>query len=943
VAKVQVRLLGPVDVSEAGASRRVAGLRPKAVLAVLGLAAGQTVSTDRLLEVVWGERPPATGLNTLQRHVSYLRSVLGGRETIVARPPGYVLALGPQATDVQVATGLIEQARRADDPARRVADLRAALALWRGRPLADVADLPWLAGQAERLTDLRVAAVQSVNDARLALGEHAQIIAEIEALVEEHPYREQLHEQLMLALYRSGRQADALGAYQRLRARLGDDLGIDPGAGPRELAAAILRQDASLDLALPRAATLLSTPVPRQLPPDIAGFVGREAELLELDAGLAAAGTTRTVPITLISGTAGVGKTTLAVHWAHRVADRFRDGQLYVDLRGFDASAPPTDPVDVVRGFLDAFGVPEQRVPTSRAAQVALLRSVLADRRVLLVLDNARDVDQVRPLLPNSPGCLVVVTSRNQLTALVAADGAQPLPLDLLSGQEAWQLLRQRLGRERVPAEAAAVEEIISRCARLPLALAIVAARAVIQPHLPLSVLAGELRGGRGPLPALQGGDPATDVGAVFSWSYQQLRPETARLFRLLGLHPGPDLTAPAAASLAARPVAQVRPLLAELVRASLITEHRPGRYWCHDLLRAYAADLARRLDREVEREAATHRLLDHYLHTAHAADRLLYPHRGTPALPLPEPGVTPETPRDDEWALAWLTTERPVLRAAIDRAVALGFDRPAVELAWTLASFFTRRGHGHDWVATARAALLAAQRLTDPITLGRAYRNLASAYSWTGRLPEAYTQFTHALKLAVRTNDVLGQAHTHHRLSILRDRQDRLIDALDHAQQALDLFRLAGHRRGEAYALNGLGWGHARLGAYELAIEACTEALDRLEEFADRQGRAHAWDSLGYAHHHLGEFDRARACLGEAITLHREFGDRLGEASSLDHLGDAEHSAADPRAAGDRWRQALAIYEELDHTDAERLRAKLAGRHQPRPLERVLDRVSAA
>jgi NB-ARC domain/TIR domain len=370
-----------------------------------------------------------------------------------------------------------------------------------------------------------------------------------------------------------------------------------------------------------------SAPRPQQLPAAVSHFAGRVEELAMLTGLLRdRADTGGTVVISVIGGTAGVGKTALMVYWAHQVAKRFPDGQLYINLRGFDPSGSVVDSAEAVRRFLDALQVPPDRIPVDLDAQVALYRSQLAGKRMLVVLDNARDSGQVRPLLPGAPTCLVLVTSRSQLTSLIAADGAHPITLDLLTDDEARQLLARRLGADRVAAEPHAVAEIIIRCAHLPLALTLVAARAAVQSHLGLWLLVDELRDTQHLWQTLTGDDPTTNVRVVFSWSYQALSRDAARLFRLLGLHPGPDLAASAAASLAGVAASDVRRLLAELTRASLLVEHTPGRYTFHDLLRAYAADLVHTTDSDEQRHAATQRMLDHYRDTAYTAARLLNP-----------------------------------------------------------------------------------------------------------------------------------------------------------------------------------------------------------------------------------------------------------------------------------------------------------------------------
>ena len=626
---MQVRLLGPVDAVVDGEARAVRGLRRKAVLAVLALHAGEVVSTGRLTDAVWGQDAPATAVNTLQSHVSYLRTVLGDKGAILARPPGYLLDLCGDGTDVREAERLLRQAARSPEPAAAVRHLHNALNLWRGRPLADVTGVAWLEEQAERLDLLRLRVEQALSEARLAAGEHAELVPELERMAADHPFDERIVEQLMLALYRSGRQADALAVYQRLRTTLDAELGIGPGQALRDLETAILRQDRALDapaLAAATAAAAPLVPVPAQLPPAVPAFTGRSAELASLDAlaGLdamvpradgAGPAATAEVAICAVSGTAGVGKTALAVHWAHRVAGRFPGGQLYVNLRGFDPGGAGLDPGQALHGFLEAFGVPPARIPEDLAAQSGLFRSLLAGKRILVLLDNARSAEQVRPLLPGSPGCLAIVTSRDKLAGLVATEGARPLALDLLTAADARDLLARRLGADRVAAEPAAIACIIAACARLPLALTIAAARAATSPTFPLAAIAAELREAASALDPFDAGESATDVRTVFSWSYRALSAPAARMFRLLGLHPGPDVAVTAAASLAAVPPGQARALLAELTRAHLLAEHAPGRYAFHDLLRAYASELASAQECPADRASAVHRLLDHYLH----------------------------------------------------------------------------------------------------------------------------------------------------------------------------------------------------------------------------------------------------------------------------------------------------------------------------------------
>jgi tetratricopeptide (TPR) repeat protein len=683
--------------------------------------------------------------------------------------------------------------------------------------------------------------------------------------------------------------------------------------------------------------------VPRALPAPTPHFIGRENErrmLTQLikahvDPGGRGAdvrardergggGRWNTVAVVVIGGTAGVGKTALAVHWAHQVSDHFPDGQLYVNLRGFDAAEQVMDPAEAVRCLLDALPVPPQRIPAGLDAQAALYRSLLAGRRMLIVLDNARDPGQVRPLLPGTPGCLVLVTSRSRLSGLVAADGAHPVLLDLLSPAEGRELLTRRLGAARVNAEPDAVDEIVDRCARLPLALAIVAARAATHPAFGLADLAGELRDTHRRWATLTNDDAATDVGSVFSWSYQALSPDAARLFRLLGLHPGPDITAPAAASLAGLTPPQVRPLLSALTQAHLLAEPTPGRYALHDLLRDYAAEQAVATDADEARHAASRRMLDHYVHTAYAADRLLSTLRDPIDIGRPEPGCEPETLADAGQALDWFHAEHHVLLAAVNHAAATGFDRVTWRLAWALTTYLDRGGLWFDWIATMRPAAAAARRIGEASAEALAHRLLARAYMRLHHLDGAYTHLQHALDLFARGGDQVGQAHTHLNLSDLWEQQGRQAEAVEEARRALDLYRAAGHRPGQADALNTVGWCLAQKGAYAEAIPYCEEALVLHRDLGPGIVQATTWDSLGFAHHHLGHHTEAIACYRAAVDMFRGLGARADEATTLTGLGDAHQAAGDIAAARDAWRRALAILDDLAHPDADDVHARL-------------------
>ncbi|MFF3380849.1 ATP-binding protein [Streptomyces sp. NPDC002680] len=676
---------------------------------------------------------------------------------------------------------------------------------------------------------------------------------------------------------------------------------------------------------------------PAQLPPAHPGFSGRTEQLGALDAlldgGKDQLPTTGAVVISAIAGTAGVGKTALALHWASRVAARFPDGQLYVNLRGFHPSGAVMTSAEAVRVFLDAFEVPAERVPAGAEAQVGLYRSLCAGKRVLVLLDNARDAEQVRPLLPGASGCLALVTSRNQLTGLVASDGAHPLRVDLLTMAEARELLAHRLGPARLAEDPQAVTEIIDRCARLPLALSIVAARAATDPHFRLTRFAGELRatGAGAGLDAFTDDDPATDVRAVFSWSYHRLSPAAARLFRLLGLHPGPDITAPAAAALTGLRPERVRPHLAELTRAHLIDQHTPGRYTLHDLLRAYATELTHEHDPEPGRHAALHRLLDHYLHTATTASENLSWYRD-PIQPMdPLPNSTPEQLTGPAHALAWFTAELPNLTAAVRRAARAGFETHAWQLAWTMVAFFDLAGHWPEWVATHQQALDATRRSGDTVGEARTRRNLARVRSRQGRHQDALVHLRRSLGLGRELGDPVAQAQALRNMSTVLGRmtavpggRDRHAEALDLARQALGLFRAAGHRIGEGRVLNQIGWHLSFLGEHRRAVDHSVQSLRILQELGDRDGEGATWDTLARAHHHLGAHQEAITCYTHSLRLRRERGDLAEIAETLDHLAESHLSLGTREAAAACWREAVELLEQLGHRDAERVRERL-------------------
>ncbi|SMD07968.1 AfsR/SARP family transcriptional regulator [Kibdelosporangium aridum] len=897
---MEFRLFGEVQLRAGGKLADVGTPRQQAVLAALLVDAGKPVPIETLIDRVWNETPPAEVRNVLYSHLSRIRRLLKDTARLERRPAGYVLDVPPGSVDMHRFWQLVEQSKDLSDT-DKAATLAEALALWRGPPLAGVQG-EWVDQVRDRWSRRRLDAIVQWGDVELRLGRPAQVIDVFRDLAAEYPLAEQFEHVLMRALHAAGRDAEALDRYTVIRQRLADELGTGPGPELQALHSSLLRGE----LPKPRRA---NSAAPAQLPPDVYGFAGREEQLGQL-------GKLERARIVVVSGTAGVGKTSLVVHWAHQVRADFPDGQLYLNLRGFDPTGTPVAPAEAVRGFLDAFYVPRERVPAGFEAQVGLYRSLLADRRVLIVLDNARDAEQVRPLLPGSSQCLVLVTSRDQLAGLVA-EGAHPLMLDLLDVAEARTLLVRRIGAERVAAESEAVDEIIRLCARLPLALAVVAARAATHPKFSLAALADELREG---LDELSGADPATDPRAVFSWSYLQLNETSARLFRLLGLHPGPDFGIRAAASMAGLPVAQVRPPLAELAGAHLVAEESPGRYEFHDLLRAYAAELAQG---DSDRHAARRRMLGYYVHNGNRADRLLDPFRENPP-GFPElPGhVVVESISDKARALAWFNAEYRVMLAVINQTH--GFDEEVWSLAWTLRRYFTRRGLRHEQLSALLPALEAARRMGDPAKEAYAQCFIGSSHVLFGRVDEGAELLGVALGLYRKAGDRLGEGLVLQCFCWMLERENRHAEALKYAQHCLDVFRAAGHKPGEGRALNAVGFLHALLGAHVDALNYCQKAIDLQLKLGDSVGAAQTWDSLGLAYSRLGDHERAIVCHQSSVDVNRELGNRHSEAIALTSLGDAYKNAGDIESAHIAWQRAVEKFEQIGIPEADEVRAKL-------------------
>ncbi len=778
-ARVRLAVLGPLVAWRDDAAVELGPPSQRAVLGLLALSPGEHVRRESLIDAWWGEHPPPSAVNQVQARVSRLRRILNpGRSArdqdgiLASAGTGYRLSVTAGQLDLLAFRDLASRADAARLTGETVAACRhylSALDLWRGDPLADIDALrqhPAVIGLSQQRWAVTVSYAQSACE----LGWYDRVLQVVWPLAQREPLHETAHAVLMIALAGTGRQAAALEVFEAMRRRLDEQLGVRPG---RELVHAHLRvlraelpapSVASASTALQARRSLSGkaarrTAVPRQLPAANPRFVGRAAELAVLTGLLDLlprdSGTTQ---VCAIGGTAGVGKTALAVYWAHQVSDQFPDGQLYVDLRGFDASGSPVRPHDALHGFLEALGVPSARVPARQDARAGLYRTLLSGRRVLVLLDNAHSAEQVRPLLPAGRGCMVVITGRSQLSALVVTHAAQLICLDVLSAGEAHDLLALRLGADRVAHEPDAVRRLTDLTARLPLALSIIAARAAAHPRHPLAALATERHESRARLQEFDGGEPSADVRAAFSWSYRQLSEPAARMFRFLGIHPGPDISIPAAASLAGVTVPAARGALAELSRAGLLVEHVPGRYRCHDLLRIYAGEQTRLRDARVERHDALLRALGHYLHTARAAEKLLDPARSPLVMTEIQRGTIRERLDSDAQALAWFTAEHQVLLALLRRATGFRLDAYVLYLASTLVTFLDRQGHLADLIASQRMALAAALRLGHLAGQASAHRDLAHAYAMAHRYDRARRHMARALALYRELGDWGGE-----------------------------------------------------------------------------------------------------------------------------------------------------------------------------------------
>jgi DNA-binding SARP family transcriptional activator/Tfp pilus assembly protein PilF len=899
---VEFRILGSLEIDSGSGTVALRARKQRILLAVLLCQANQPVSMDRLSAALWGDSPPPAAAGNLRQYVLQVRRSLGNEQRIEHRGPGYALTVRPGELDAdrfQTLAASGSAAVEAGDPETGARLLGEALALWRGPAYADLSDVEILRDEAVRLEERRHGVLEARIDAELRLGRHAQLVAELSQFAREHPLRERTRAQLMTALYRSGRQADALEVYRETRKVLADELGLEPGAELRRLERAILISDPDLDRPVP--AAVHASGVPALLPADVPDFVGRESELADLDR-LWESGRV----ITAISGTAGVGKSALAVRWAHRVRDAFPDGQLYVNLRGYDPEQPMSA-ADALAGFLHALGVRGHDIPLEVDGRAARYRSELAGRRLLVLLDNAGSVEQVRPLLPGTPGCLVLVTSRDSLAGLVALNGARRLDLDLLPASEAVALLR-RLAGGRVDAQPEAAAALAGQCARLPLALRVAAELAAARPSATLAQLVAELAGYRQRLDLLDaGGDPRTAVRTVFSWSYRHLPADAARVFRLLGLHPGPDLDLYAAAALTGTGIEDIRRPVTALARAHLIQEAGEDRWAMHDLLRAYALELTGTEELDSARNAALTSLVDHYLATATRATAVLDsasadPDEATAVPPMDDPAA----------ARGWLDAERANLVAACACAAAHGWHARTVALSETLVRYLDSGGHFSDAVLIHTLAGDAARLSGERGVEARALANLGRVYRRLGQLGRAAGIYQQSVALYADTGDPAGRTYALRNLGSVHWRQGRYDEAAIHYEQALALCRQGGDEAGEADALNSLGLLHQRLGRVRLGSEQLSAALVLYRRIGDSASEAYVLSILGRAHRRPDQIRAAAASLEEVLAGVQQAGNRTGEAYALTDLAGVYLYQGRLAEALRQLRQALVIYQEI-------------------------------
>ena len=903
------------------------GLAPRhrAVLAYLLLHARTVVSAERLTGAMWGEMPPNTARAQVQAAVAAIRRILratGAVQVLATRSGGYVISPEPGQFDLEEFTSQVAAAQEqatAGDGQAAADQLRAALRLWRGQPLADVS-ADYVTGARARLEDRRLAAVERLADLELSRGRHEELVGELAAQVAACPLRERLVGQLMLALHRAGRQADALSAARAFRATLAEQQGLDPTRAFAALEQAVLRDDASLTLrptpvtgpvgpALPGSpgetepSVLVPGPPRRRvnfLPYDTPDFTGRGIELDQLTSALSGSGQVMT--ILALDGMAGIGKTALAIHASHRLARRFPDGQLFVDLQAHTPGRAPVEPGAALGILLRELGLAADLIPTSMTDRAALWRAELSDRRVLVVVDNAVGTRQVLPLLPGASSSLILITSRQRLTDL---DGAHALTVNLLPARDAVALFTQIVG-ERAEAEPMAVLDVLHLCGFLPLAIRIAAARLQHRPQWTVEYLAGRLRDQRRRLTQLSTADRG--VAAAFSMSYQQLDPGQQRMFRLLGLHPGREFGPHAAAALAGIPLDQADKLLEDLLDAHVLTEHELGRYTYHDLLCQHAHTTADEEETPAARHDALTRLFDYYLYTASTAANLLYPYGEhlRPRIPKPSTPTMPFGGAAD--AAAWLEAERANLIAIATYTASHDWPGHASDLAATLQRYLDEHGHYAQSLTLHTQALHASRQHGDKTAEARALINLGWQHWRLGQRQQALKSYEQGLDLCRQYGDRLGEARVWLGLGNLRFEQRDYDQAHEDFVLALELCRQSSELLGETAALGNLGRIHAQHGRYQQAHELLRQAVDLCREYGIVGGEAAISNWVGMVYQLEGRYGQALAHYRQALAHFRGLGDQRTQTETLNGLAETVRSMGNPAQAVDEHTAALAL-----------------------------------
>ncbi len=865
---MRYRLLGPLQIRRGGEELRLGGPRQRAVLATLALRANETVSFEHLSEAVW-ESPPAAPESNIRTYVAALRKLLP--EDLVTVPGGYRLDVPPSEVDVGVFDELSargDEAARAGDHRAAAAAFEEALALWRGSVLEGLAVGPGLQAELSRLEDRRLTVAERHARAMIELGHGDRLIGDLLKLTALAPLREQLWFQLMRALHRAGRTAEALRAFEDLRVLLADELGVDPGPELRELHERLLRGE--------QPGASLNT-----LPRDVADFTGRTAEIERL---LREVTGKSAVVISAIDGMPGVGKTTLAVHLAHRLA--YPDGQLFIDLHAHTAGRSPMEPVDALGVLLRAFG--REELPDGLDARATLWRSELSRRRALVVLDNAASAEQVRPLLPGMPGSLVLVTSRSRLVEL---EGTSTVTLDVLPVAEALVLFASIVGDERGADQAAL--DVVELCGRLPLAVRLAAGRLRSRPQWTAADLATRLREGR-----------ISELDAVFALSFGQLPPSHQQLFGRLGLHVGTDFDLDQAAALGDLDLLATDRMLEELVDVHLLQPTTFGRYRMHDLLRQYAQSTVDSPD------APLSRLFDHFVDMAVDAVQILAPAARRIEIDVAYRPARRLVLRDYDHAMAWLETERLTMVAAVVQAHERGWPH-AWQLPRVLAHFFIVRGHVRDNVVTHELALDVA--VNDPRTHAVISRNLGVAYWQVARYPEAVEQTQRAIDLYRELGDVEGEAVTLGNLGLLYRNTDRIAESAQVYEEVLRIAREIGSPYVESKALGNISSVYRALGRLDDALVACTESLNLMRKLGDRRDEADTLAGLGLILHDLGRHDEALDTLKTALAQIREIGAVATETVVLNAIGNLLTSIGRREEAVVHLRAALELAERID------------------------------